>query len=157
MLAVTIRPGVRRALSPAAWAELRRRARRMVRATGLSDAALGADPDVGLTFTDDAEIHALNRDYRKKDKPTDVLAFAMREGPGGDLTPGVLGDVVISVPTATRQKKGTLATELEFLFSHGLCHLLGYDHQTDRQEREMNARMAALREVAKTRGRVTAA
>ena len=156
MLSVTVRPAVRRALSAAALAELKRRARRMVRAAGLAEPALGGDPEVALTLTDDDEIHALNRDYRKKDKPTDVLAFAMREGPGGDLTPGLLGDVVISVPTAKRQKQGTLAAELELLFSHGLCHLLGYDHRTDREEATMNGRMAALRAEGRRTGRIRA-
>jgi probable rRNA maturation factor len=114
----------------------------------------------GLTLTGDAEIHALNRDYRHKDKPTDVLAFAMREGEGGALHAAELGDVVISVETARRQakeRKHTLYREIEFLWAHGLCHLLGYDHQTDRQEAEMNARMRALLAEGARRGKVRAA
>jgi probable rRNA maturation factor len=110
--------------------------------------------EAGLTLTDDDEIHALNRDWRKKDRPTDVLAFAMREGKGGALAPGLLGDVVISVETAARQARRGLWDELLFLWSHGLCHLLGYDHRTDREERDMNARMAALRNEGSRRGRV---
>jgi probable rRNA maturation factor len=132
----------------------------MVRAVALADRALGGDPEVGLTLVGDAEIHALNRDYRKKDKPTDVLAFALREAEGAGLHPGVLGDVVISVETARRQARGRghgLVGELEFLWAHGLCHLLGYDHQTDRQEREMNARMKALLDEARRGGKVRAA
>jgi probable rRNA maturation factor len=112
-------------------------------------------PDVGLILTDDDEIHELNRTYRRKDKPTDVLAFAMREGVGGGLHPGVLGDVIISVETAARQKRRrTLEEEVYFLWSHGLCHLLGYDHRTDVEEADMNARMAALRAEGARRGRV---
>lgn len=154
---------------PAPW---RRRLgvelRRMVRAAGKglvlpprSGVALGAGgarrratPSLAkrleCTFRlcGDPAIQALNRDYRGKDKATDVLAFAMREGEGGELHPEVLGDVVISVDTARRQakKKGPsgLHAEVLFLASHGLCHLLGYDHQDDAQEAAMNARMAEL-------------
>jgi probable rRNA maturation factor len=154
-----IQKGARGALTSGERARLLRRAERMVAAAALADKALGKAKDVhvGLTLTDDAEIHALNRDFRKKNKPTDVLAFAMREGEGGGLHPGELGDVVISVETARRQMKKDLYTELEFLWSHGLCHLLGYDHRNDREEREMNARMAALREEAARGGKVRAA
>ena len=157
MIALAFRPVARRALSPAARRELGRRVRRMVRAAALADPTLGPSPEVGLTITDDGEIHALNRTYRKKDRPTDVLAFAMMEGRGAKLTRGLLGDVVISIETARRQREGTLAGEVEHLFSHGLCHLLGYDHRTDREEATMDARMAALRAEAKRRGRVRAA
>ena len=160
---LTIHPSARGALTPSERARLRRRAERMVAAAALADPSLGKPErvQVGLTLTDDEEIHALNRDFRKKDKPTDVLAFAMREGEGGGLHPGELGDVVISVETARRQRKkkgpGGLYAEIEFLWSHGLCHLLGYDHRTDREEAEMNARMAALREEAARGGKVRAA
>jgi probable rRNA maturation factor len=158
---VVVQPGARGALSKAEIARLKQRAARMVAAAALADPSLGPARavNVGLTLTDDAEIHELNRDYRKKNKPTDVLAFAMREGAGGGLHPGELGDVVISVETARRQArpgKG-LYTEIEFLWSHGLCHLLGYDHQTDRQEREMNARMRSLLAEGARRGKVRAA
>jgi probable rRNA maturation factor len=156
---LTINPGARGALSKAERTKLARRAARMVAAAALSDPSLGkpARVQVGLTLTDDAEIHELNRDFRKKDKPTDVLAFAMREGEGGGLHPGELGDVVISVQTAKRQMKKDLYTEIEFLWSHGLCHLLGYDHRNDREEKQMNARMAALREEASRGGKVRGA
>jgi probable rRNA maturation factor len=155
-----VRPSVRGALSMAELARLRTRAKRMLAAVALSDPSLGspARVDAGLTLTDDQEIHELNRTWRKKDKPTDVLAFAMREGEGGALHPEVLGDVVISIETAKRQaksiRKQTLLDEVVFLWSHGLCHLLGYDHRNDREEREMNARMAGLRAEAARRGKV---
>jgi probable rRNA maturation factor len=105
----------------------------------------------------DAAIRALNRAYRKNDRPTDVLAFAQREGPAGGLHPAVLGDVVISVDTARRQAKRGLYRELLHLAAHGLCHLLGYDHRDDAEERAMNARAAALRAEAARRGRIRAA
>jgi probable rRNA maturation factor len=138
-------------------ARLRRRLRtelaRMVRAAARTDGR--ADYEVSLRVVDDTAIHALNRTYRGKDKPTDVLAFAQREGPAAD--PALLGDIVVSLPTARRQAKHGLHAELLHLVSHGLCHLLGYDHDTDAEEREMNARAAELRAEAKRRGRIRAA
>jgi len=128
---------------------------RMVRAAARHDGR--ADYEVSLRLVGDAAIHALNRSYRKKNRPTDVLAFAQREGPGGALHPGVLGDIVISVETARRQAKRGLYRELLHLASHGLCHLLGYDHRDDEEERGMNARAAGLRAEASRRGRVRAA
>lgn len=85
---------------------------------------------VMLTMTGDKEIHALNREYRGVDKPTDVLSFSYfgeERFPGDD----VLGEVVISVPTAKKQArdhKKTLNEELQFLFIHGMLHVLGFDH-----------------------------
>jgi probable rRNA maturation factor len=128
---------------------------RMVRAAARSEGK--PDFEVALRLTTDAEIHALNRDYRHKNKPTDVLAFAQREGPSGALHPTLLGDIVISVDTARRQAKRGLVAELLHLASHGLCHLLGYDHRDDEEERVMNARAAALRREGARRGRVRAA
>ena len=125
---------------------------RMVRAAARTDGQ--PDFEVALRLTTDAEIKALNRDYRNKNKPTDVLAFAQREGPGGGLHPAMLGDIVISVETARRQAKRGLAAELLHLASHGLCHLLGYDHNSDAEERVMNTRATALRLEGARRGRV---
>jgi probable rRNA maturation factor len=125
----------------------------MARAAALADPTLGRAVEVGLVLTGDAAIHALNRDFRKKDRPTDVLAFAMREGEGGALHPGILGDVVISLDTAARQARRGLLAEVLFLWSHGLCHLLGYDHRNDREETRMNARMKALADEGERRGR----
>jgi probable rRNA maturation factor len=140
-------------------AAVRRRLRteiaRMVRAAARHDDR--ADYEVSVRFVDDAAIQALNRAYRQKAKPTDVLAFAQREGPGGSLHPSVLGDIVISVDTARRQARRGLYRELLHLASHGLCHLLGYDHRDDDEERTMNARAQALRGEAGRRGRIRAA
>jgi probable rRNA maturation factor len=137
-------------------AELRRRLRtelaRMIRAAARRDRL--ADYEVSLRLVDDPEIHALNRSYRHKNQPTDVLAFAQREGPAGAIHPAMLGDIVISIDTARRQAKRGLYRELLHLASHGLCHLLGYDHRDDAEEREMNTRAAALRAEAARRGRV---
>ncbi|MBC7974434.1 MAG: rRNA maturation RNase YbeY [Myxococcales bacterium] len=135
--------------------QLRTEIARMVRAAARHDQR--EDYEVSVRFVDDAAIHALNRSYRHKNKPTDVLAFAQREGPGGSLHPGLLGDIVISVDTARRQARRGLHRELLHLASHGLCHLLGYDHRDDAEEREMNARAQALRDEATRRGRIRAA
>jgi probable rRNA maturation factor len=140
-------------------AAVRRRLRvelaRMIRAAARRDHR--ADYEVSVRLVGDAAIHALNRDYRRNDQPTDVLAFAQREGPAGGLHPAVLGDVVISVDTARRQARRGLYRELLHLAAHGLCHLLGYDHRDDAEERAMNARAAALRAEASRRGRIRAA
>jgi probable rRNA maturation factor len=96
--------------------------------------------EVGLILTGDAKIRRLNRSYRKIDRATDVLAFAMQEGPhplrlGPSRVSGhprVLGDVVISVETAKRQAREqghSLDHEIGILIIHGLLHLLGYDHE----------------------------
>jgi probable rRNA maturation factor len=112
--------------------------------------------ELSILLTDDAGIHELNRDYRKKDKPTDVLAFAQEEGlpmgPGAASggkggPPRLLGDVIISLPTAARQareRKRKVVDEVTFLLGHGLLHLLGWDHQTDEEERKMNAKTEVL-------------
>lgn len=109
--------------------------------------ALGmAEAELSILLCDDDTIHDLNRRHRRKNKPTDVLAFALREG---QPVPGstALGDVVISLDTAQRQADElgrTLWQEVTFLLAHGLLHLLGYDHQTDEEERRMNARADML-------------
>jgi probable rRNA maturation factor len=85
-----------------------------------------------VLIVDDARMHRLNARYRGIDRPTDVLAFAMREGPFAHLQPQILGDVVISAETALRQARGrrhSLAEELTRLLIHGTLHLLGYDHE----------------------------
>jgi len=159
MVDLSIDPAVTQALSPALRRRLGVELRRMVRAAARHEGR--DDLEVAVRLTTDEVIHELNRDYRGKDKPTDVLAFALRESEGGHLHPEVLGDVVISVETARRQAKRRgpkgLYDEIRFLASHGLCHLLGYDHRDDEEERVMNARMAALLAEADRRGSVRAA
>lgn len=139
------------ALAAALRRQLAAEVRRMVKRAASDDDR--PDYEVALRLVTDATIHALNRDYRAKDKPTDVLAFAHRETPAGALHPDVLGDIVISVETARRQARRGLHAELLHLASHGLCHLLGYDHQNDTDEREMNARAAQLRRAARVKRR----
>lgn len=150
-LALTVDPIVR--IAPTLKRRVAREVARMVKAAALSEGR--KDLEVSLRLCDDAEIRELNRDYRGKNKPTDVLAFAQREAASGD--DGLLGDIVISVDTAKRQARRGLHAELLHLASHGLCHLLGYDHRDDEEEREMNARAASLRKAAGRTGRVRAA
>jgi probable rRNA maturation factor len=150
-LEVSVDDGV--ALDARTRAKLRREVARMVKAAALTEGR--KDLEVALRLCGDAAIHELNRDYRGKNKPTDVLAFAQREAAAADRA--LLGDVVISVETARRQAKRGLYAELLHLASHGLCHLLGYDHRDDAEERVMNARAAGLRKEAGRAGRVRAA
>lgn len=100
--------------------------------------------ELSLRLTDDAEVQALNAQYRHQDKPTDVLAFAALEVeyPQIDQShlPLYLGDIVISIDTATRQaqqQEHTLQTELAWLAAHGLLHLLGWDHPDENSLKQM--------------------
>lgn len=97
------------------------------------------DCEVSIVLMDDLEIQRLNAIYRKVDAPTDVLAFAMREGEDSDLNVEILGDIVISIPTAERQANEfghCVEAELSLLVAHGVLHLLGYDH-AERDEAEI--------------------
>jgi probable rRNA maturation factor len=101
--------------------------------------------ELSVLLTNDREIHALNHEHRGKDRPTDVLAFALEEGEavvGARAGVRLLGDVVISLDTAARQARGRkreLLPEVRFLLAHGLAHLLGYDHGNVAEKREMDA------------------
>jgi len=122
-------------------AALRWRAEAMLESLGL-DAA-----ELSILLCDDATIRELNRRYRNKDEATDVLSFPMQEGQGAAVHPGLLGDVVISLPTATRQAAENdrpIIEEVTLLLAHGLLHLLGYDHAIPREERVMKARTEDL-------------
>lgn len=92
--------------------------------------------EISLLITNDKTIHLLNKEYRQKDKSTDVLSFPMED----DI---MLGDIVISLDTAKKQaleRDINVDREVAFLFIHGLLHLLGYDHETSAEdEKEMFA------------------
>ena len=104
--------------------------------------------DLSIVLCDDAVMRSLNRRYRRRDRTTDVLAFAMSEGPPmPTIGASTLGDVVISVPTASRQARSAgkaTIDEITMLLAHGLLHLLGFDHRTPDEERRMRARTDAL-------------
>jgi probable rRNA maturation factor len=118
--------------------------------------------ELSIVLTNDDQIQKLNRIYRKKNRPTDVLAFAQREGEIGAPAGRLLGDVVVSVPTARRQaaQRGeSLGAELTMLLAHGLLHLLGWDHQTvadDRRMRKETVRLCHAAEAAVAHARVNA-
>lgn len=98
--------------------------------------------ELSILLTDDAAIHPLNRDWRGKDRPTDVLSFSQVEGEPVPGAPLVLGDVIISLETASRQaaERGhSVQREVEILLVHGIVHLLGYDHEEDEEAAEMEA------------------
>jgi probable rRNA maturation factor len=131
--------------SPISDPALRRRAERMLVRLKLRRAELS------IVLCDDRTIHSLNRRHRRKDKPTDVLAFALREGPPMAGAQHVLGDVVISLDTARRQAAEhghSLWREVTLLLAHGLLHLIGYDHRTDAEEARMDAKVVELVNVA---------
>lgn len=99
---------------------------------------------VSLIFVGDEEIRQLNREYRGKDRPTDVLSFPMYERDEefivGEDEPLLLGDIVISVPRAKEQSieyGHSFEREMGFLLVHGFLHLMGFDHDTDATEQEM--------------------
>ena len=96
--------------------------------------------EINIIIVDDKKIHEINRDYRKKDKPTDVISFAYLESEYIPNMQTVIGDIFISHETAERQaqeKSHSLEKEMAVLTTHGLLHLFGFDHQNDEQENEM--------------------
>jgi probable rRNA maturation factor len=112
--------------------------------------------ELTVSLVNDIEIHRLNRDYRGRDRPTDVLAFAMREGPRIVGDEAVLGDVVISLETAARQARDrcvSVAEEVRTLLIHGVLHLLGYDHErSPAAARRMQAQERLLLQTLQTEG-----
>jgi probable rRNA maturation factor len=106
-------------------------------------AAAGLSGVVDVLLADDATLRRLNRQYRGKNKATDVLSFPALEGPAGEV---MGGDLAISLETAARQaaEQGhSLRDEVRILMLHGVLHLAGYDHETDAGE--MAAHEAELR------------
>lgn len=114
--------------------------------------------EVSILVTDDAGIRELNRSYRQKDQPTDVLSFPQEEdavfSPDGDA-PILLGDIVISLARAQAQAEEyghSLEREISFLVVHGVLHLLGHDHEaSDERERMRRHEEAILAELGITR------
>lgn len=110
----------------------------------------GAAGDITISVVDDAAIHAMNREYRGVDRPTDVLSFPAAEGEAFPAIPDAfLGDIAISLPRAEAQAEEyghPLLRELSFLAVHGTLHLLGYDHMTDEDRARMFARQNEILE-----------
>lgn len=116
--------------------ELRRRALRALEELELSKAELS------LALVDDEEIESLNTEWRQKPQPTDVLSFSLVEGEFADHRAGMLGDVVISIETASRQaaeRHRSLEETVSRLMIHGILHLIGFDHEGDEEAKRMAA------------------
>ena len=115
--------------------------------TWMNNLELDLDPrklyEINLRLTTDEEIQQLNQQFRHKNQPTDVLSFAALESdfPKVEAIDSVaLGDIIISVETANKQAQQedrSLTTELAWLSSHGLLHLLGWDHPDDDSLKKM--------------------
>jgi probable rRNA maturation factor len=122
----------------AAPARVRRLAKRVL-GTALRAHALERT-EISVMFVNDSEIQRLNRIYRRVDRPTDVLAFPLGERDAETTTPVMLGDIVISIPTALAQAKRlhhSLEREITVLLIHGFVHLLGFDDSTAAARRAM--------------------
>ena len=135
---LTVEPPARGAVPRAV---VLRRARAMLEALSLQRRELS------IVLTGDDRIQELNRAYRDQDKPTDVLAFSQLEGAFADGAGALLGDVIVSVPTALRQARSRnvdLTSELTMLLAHGLLHLVGWDHDTPAKDRKMRRETARL-------------
>ncbi|MBW1776863.1 MAG: rRNA maturation RNase YbeY [Deltaproteobacteria bacterium] len=108
---------------------------RIRRAAAAALNALGSpDGELSIVLLDDAAIAAINREYLNRSGPTNVIAFPMREGPFSEITPALLGDVVISMETAAREAEAAgipMETRFLELLVHGILHLFGFDHETD--------------------------
>ncbi len=106
------------------------------------------DAELSILLVDDAQIQDMNRRHLGRDKPTNVLAFSMREGEFSTLHPQLLGDLVISVETAQRQSNRFGLNGMEMiilLMVHGILHLLGYEHEGTRKgTREMTIKQKEL-------------
>ncbi|MFA7249225.1 MAG: rRNA maturation RNase YbeY [Dehalococcoidia bacterium] len=112
----------------------------------LADEGVEDDSGLSIEIAGDELLHALNREHRGVDAPTDVLSFAAEEGEAFPVAPGVpryLGDIAVSVESVRRNavEAGlTAPEEVDHVLVHGLLHLLGYDHETDEDEAAMRAR-----------------
>lgn len=107
----------------------------------LSSENINTNIEVSLTFLNNSEIQEINKKFRKIDKPTDVLSFPLIEDFNIDFSEKVLiGDIIISIDKAIEQSKSfnhSIRRELCFLVAHSVYHLIGYDHMTPEDEKEM--------------------
>ena len=109
----------------------------------LDNEGLPMDYEVSITFVDKDEIHKLNREYRKVDRPTDVLSFPMNEEFLIEGVDSMLGDIVICMDIAKDQAKEyghSLDREIMYLTCHSMLHLLGYDHIEDDDKKIMRGK-----------------
>jgi len=114
--------------------------------------ALGCpEKELSILLVDDLQIADLNATYLNREGPTNVIAFPMQEGEFADVSPALLGDVVISVDTAEREGAAAgmdVETRTVELLVHGVLHLMGYDHEHDEAEaRRMEKKSVAVLEA----------
>ncbi|WP_110926907.1 rRNA maturation RNase YbeY [Bacillus massiliglaciei] len=104
------------------------------------------ETELSVTFVGNDRIHEINKQYRNKDAATDVISFALEEMGEGEVEivgadmPRMLGDIIISIDRTKEQAEEyghSFERELGFLALHGFLHLLGYDHMTEEDEKEM--------------------
>ncbi|MCP1125212.1 rRNA maturation RNase YbeY [Bacillus sp. AFS018417] len=109
--------------------------------------------ELSITFVNNERIQEINREYRDKDQPTDVISFAMEDMGEGEMEivgvdmPRMLGDIIISIPRTKEQAEEyghSFERELGFLAVHGFLHLLGYDHMTEEEEKVMFERQKEI-------------
>ena len=123
-------------------------------AQGILDIIGYEDFDLGIWLTSNKTIQKINREYRKKDKPTDILSFSFHPNikPGKKINARNedeknLGDLILSPIYIEEQLKNTnisFEDRLEVLLIHGICHLLGYDHEIDKDYRQMRAKELSI-------------
>lgn len=114
----------------------------MIIETTLNHLNIEDDVELSCLLIDDKQIHEINKQYRDIDRSTDVISFALEDSEDFIVEgmPRSLGDIFISVEHAMAQAKEyehSLHREMCFLFTHGLLHLLGYDHMNEEDEKEM--------------------
>ena len=105
------------------------------------------EAELSIVIVDDEEMRGLNLEYRGMDSSTDVLSFPMLEGEYGDICDEMLGDVVMSAPTAlamSEENGCSIESVLDLLLVHGILHLLGGDHAEEGDARRMEARTLEL-------------
>ena len=123
-------------------AGLRRDVRKILKLLGVGERELS------LMLVDDAQIRTINRDYLGKDRTTNVISFSLSEGTFGEVNPGMLGDVVVSVETAAREARVAgipVGDAVVNLILHGILHLTGYDHgKSSGRARVMSAVQEAI-------------
>ena len=105
---------------------VRRSLKRLLKELGFNDS------EISVLLVDDDQIREINKNYLQRDRPTNVISFAMTEGAFGDVHPEILGDIILSVETAARDAMACeidFMDEVEFLLIHGLLHLLGYNNE----------------------------
>lgn len=126
---------------------LRSRAQRILRELGHGRSELS------VSLVSDEEIARLNREYRGREGPTDVLSFSLLEGPYAQFRGALLGEVVIGLETAARQARRarrSLDDELLRLLIHGVLHLLGHDHEREDEARVMAREERRLRRAVRS-------